>query len=58
MPSNDDKIGALWQKASAKGDYFSGIIDGKPVVIFANGYKKETKHPDWIVYKSKPRDAA
>jgi hypothetical protein len=26
------------------------------VVVFKNGYKDKDSHPDWIIYKSKPRD--
>lgn len=61
MPNRDDKLGALWQKSSSKGDYFSGVleINGEKheIVVFANGFKEATNHPDWIVYKSKPREA-
>ena len=53
-----DKLGALWQRTSAKGDYFTGTINGAKVVIFANRFKTEEKHPDWIVYKSTPKEAA
>jgi uncharacterized protein (DUF736 family) len=53
-----DKLGALWQRTSAKGDYFTGEINGVKVVVFANSYKTDEKHPDWVVWKSKPRDAA
>lgn len=56
MPDQEDKIGALWLKTSTKGtDYFSGEINGVAVVIFANTNKREDKHPDWIIYKSRPR---
>lgn len=55
---NTDKLGALWQRTSAKGDYFTGEINGTKVVIFANRFKTTDKHPDWIIYKSQPRDAA
>jgi hypothetical protein len=60
MPNKEDKLGALWQKSSSKGDYFSGQIEingtKHDVVIFANGYKQEDKHPDWIIYKSQLRE--
>lgn len=58
----NDKIGALWQTESAKGTYYTGSIEvgGEviKVVVFKNGYKKESKHPDMIIYKSRPRDKA
>jgi uncharacterized protein (DUF736 family) len=61
MPNKEDKLGALWQKSSDRGDYFSGQIEingvKHDIVIFSNGYKEEEKHPDWIIYKSQPRQA-
>lgn len=53
-------IGALWEKTSQSGTVFlSGDIeiDGvkHPVVCFQNGYKKESKHPDWRIFKSEER---
>jgi hypothetical protein len=27
-----------------------------PIVSFKNGYKEEPKHPDWIIFKSKPKE--
>ena len=58
MPSSkEDRIGALWLKTGPKGDYFTGEVSGQKIVVFQNGYKESEKHPDWVVYKSKPRDA-
>ena len=46
-----DKIGALWSKTDKNGvKFFSGIIGGKPVIIFANKYKQADNHPDYLVY--------
>ena len=46
--------GALWKKKTSNGNYLSGYveIDGiqHKVVIFPNKYKKENKHPEFIVY--------
>lgn len=61
---NDEKkkdIGALWNKRSTKGtEYLSGYVEinGQKVsvVCFANGHKKEAKHPDYKVYLSEPRE--
>ena len=51
------KIGALWLRtAKNSGDkYMSGIVDmdgdnSIRVVVFKNGYKEETKHPDYVIY--------
>ena len=54
-------IGALWAKTSKKGTSFlSGYIniDGRKVevVCFFNQHKKESKHPDYKVYLSEPRE--
>lgn len=57
MPDQTDKLGALWQRTSAKGVvYMTGEVGGQKIVIFANGHKETDKHPDWVIYKSKPRD--
>jgi len=56
MPDKEDEIGALWQKTSAKGDYFTGTVNGVQVVIFPNQFKREDKRPDWRIFKSKPRE--
>ena len=59
MPNKEDKCGALWEKESAQGRYFSGEIEidgGKTRMgAFENRFKQQDKHPDWIVYKSVPR---
>lgn len=56
------KIGAIWVREDKKGEtYFSGEIEdangGKiPFVAFTNRYKKEDKHPDFMVYYKEPRE--
>ena len=57
----NEKIGALWIKASVKGDFLSGNIevDGKKIAIvcFRNTLKKEgEKTPDYNILISKPRE--
>lgn len=60
MPNKDDKLGALWFKTGTKGDYFSGEIEiggtKHKLVVFANGFKDAENKPDWIIYKSRPRE--
>lgn len=51
-----NEIGALWEKAGAKGPYMTGTINGEKVVLFKNGNKRSDKSPDWRVLKSKPRE--
>lgn len=60
MPNKEDKIGSFWVKQSANGgDYMSGEVElnGQKlrVVAFPNGYKQSERHPDWILYVSRPR---
>ena len=59
MPKNPNQLGALWIKESDKGQFMSGYleINGEKIniVCFKNTYKKEDKHPDWEVLKSKPK---
>ena len=49
------KIGALWLKQGKKGKFMSGEIeiDGvtHKLTVFKNDYKKEDKHPDYIINK-------
>lgn len=59
---NPDKMGALWLGKSQNGvSYMSGVltIDGeeKRIVVFKNGFKEDARHPDYIVYASRPREA-
>lgn len=59
MSDKPEKVGALWFRTSGKGtEYFTGDINGLKVVVFQNKHKTTEKHPDWVIYKSTPRDAA
>ena len=56
---SDRNIGALWVKQSQKGtEFMSGNIEvGDEIiklVVFKNNYKKTDKHPDYLIYESKP----
>lgn len=59
----DDKkpIGALWEKKSTYGTYFSGQLEmGAPgekisIVVFNNQHKNSDKHPDWKIFLSRPK---
>ena len=52
-----EKIGALWSKTDKNGaKFFSGIIGGKSVIIFANKYKQASNHPDYLVYPGQDRE--
>jgi uncharacterized protein (DUF736 family) len=59
MEKQNEFIGALWNKQSAKGfSYMSGLIeiDGKKIsiVLFKTREKKSDKSPDWNILLSKP----
>lgn len=61
MPNKDDKIGALWARQTRDhADYFKGSIEiggqKHEVVVFRNGFKDSERHPDYIVYRSQPRE--
>ncbi len=60
MAKNDDELGALWIRNSAKGQYMTGniIIDGvaHPIVCFTNQHKKSATQPDWRILKSRPKE--
>lgn len=54
-----DEIGALWEKEGKRGTYMTGTVNGEPVVLFRNDRKAPgSKHPDWRIMKSRPKDAA
>lgn len=49
-----NQIGALWpaHKKTSRGEsYWSGVINGKKVVMFKNTKKTESKHPEFLIYK-------
>lgn len=57
----EQSIGALWEKESGKGGkFFSGNIEVNgekiSIVVFKNNYKEESKHPDYKIFLSKPRE--
>ena len=60
MAERQDELGALWIRSGAKGTYMTGTltIDGVAiqVVCFTNQNKKDAKHPDWRILRSKPRE--
>jgi glycosidase len=55
-------IGSLWVKEAKKDGktYMSGVInhlgEDIPVVAFANKNKTKANQPDYILYRSEPRD--
>lgn len=51
---DENEIGVLWARTSAKGDYMTGEIAGQQVVLFP---VKSTnpKAPSWRVLKSMPK---
>ena len=52
-----EQIGSLWTNQDKNGnDYMMGTIGGKKVIIFSNKRKKESKHPDWLVYLQQPKE--
>lgn len=59
MPFEKDpnEIGVLWTKSGRRGDYFTGIINGEGVVVFATN-AKSPKAPQWRVLKAQKKDEA
>ena len=55
----DERLGALWSKRSAKGEYFTGNleINGEKigVVVFSNDKRGNEKAPDWRILRAKPK---
>lgn len=61
MPNKEDRIGALWIKQTRdNSEYMSGEVEigGEKVklVVFRNGYKDADNKPDYVIYKSRPRE--
>lgn len=57
MPFEKDpnEIGALWEHTGAKGQWFSGVINGVKVVVFSTNAKSEMA-PTHRVLLSKPKE--
>lgn len=58
----DTKVGAVWVRKTAKGDQLLSIqveLDGKKydLVGFKNSFKKEDKHPSYLLYPSREKGA-
>lgn len=54
-------IGSLWLKESKAGDkYFSGVLKDLrgdiPVVVFKNNKKETENQPDYLLYRSEPKE--
>lgn len=59
-PGALEDVGGLWRGQTKKGEgMLSGKIDGKPVLIFKNGYKEAgDSKPDYRVYRPAASPAA
>lgn len=59
--ADKEKLGAMWNKSGSNGPYMSGEVEVNGVkvrvVAFVNTYKDDDKKPDWILYKSTPRES-
>lgn len=61
MPFERDpnELGVLWEKSSARGPFFTGTLNGEPIVVFKNDRKQPgSKAPDWRILKAKPKGEA
>lgn len=51
------QLTGLWEGTDKDGNLtLSGNFGNCRLVIFANGYKEEEKHPDFIAYIAKKKD--
>jgi len=54
-----DNLGALWEKDSAKGKFFTGVLEvgGEKIkiVVFKNNMKKSDKSPDWNILRGEEK---
>lgn len=45
------QIGGLWRNKTDDGKtYLAGYLGNARLLVFPNGFKKEPRHPDWILY--------
>lgn len=45
------QLGGLWVNETKKGEkYMVGYLGGLRLLVFKNKYKKEDKHPNYIMY--------
>lgn len=51
---NDEELGALWIKQSARGEFMTGTIGDQKVVVFRNDKKTSDRQPDYRVLKARP----
>lgn len=49
-------VGALWRQEGKSGEYWSGVIMGKRVVVFHNTRKMSEKSPDLRVLLSREQE--
>lgn len=57
--TREDEAGTIYEGKSAAGTEFLKItVNGEKFVAFRNKYKEQERHPDWKVYKDKPREQA
>ena len=57
---DENELGALWEKTSAKGPYMTGSItvDGVEVRVVCFRAKPSERGPTWRVMKSQPKAPA
>ncbi len=53
--SNFVQIGALWKPNGQTKAVLSGKLGNANLFIFKNEYKKESKHPDYVVCVAAPQ---
>ena len=57
VDENQKKVGAIWNRVSKAGEKYLFIdMEGKEFVAFVNKSKVEQKHPDLIMFESRPRE--
>lgn len=49
---DEREIGALWTQEGKTGTYYTGVVNGQRIVIFANKFKDEGgDRPSYRIYK-------
>lgn len=51
MADTKVKLGSLWSNEAKNGTTFlSGNLGDAKILVFPNSFKREAKHPDFIIY--------
>lgn len=51
MSETQKESWGAWKKPTAKGEVIKFTLGGQRYAMWSNSYKKDEKHPDYVIYK-------